>query len=111
MWSGKYNAWSGAYAAPVQRVPVVPYDPSPEHFVIERTVQHGRMLFAVVRYPNRAGRNEQKFIVFEGVTAAELRAAPRLDPHFEPGSLMPLARFAARLLCNVMRLLPAPAKT
>lgn len=72
---------------------LLPGDPNPERFEILRVQQLGEFA-AEIRWPDASNYEGRKLAVYRA-TAEELRAATRLDPHFQErrGALVPIARF------------------
>jgi hypothetical protein len=67
-------------------------NPDPENFRIERVLQTGKLLGAMVLYPDCENFEGRKLMVFEGLDEEELRERTSLDPHFtEEGEI--IARF------------------
>lgn len=78
---------------------LLPGDPNPERFEIQGLVQIGRFVVATIVWPDAKNFEGRKIAVYRA-TPAELRAAKRLDPHFQEdgGPLAPIARFEPTLL-------------
>lgn len=92
-------------------------DPQPGRFEVIRVIEHRPYIVAEVRWPDAKNYEGRKCMLYRA-TEAELRAARRLDPHFQEqrGPLVPIARFeptelgweAARVLASHFAILGEP---
>jgi hypothetical protein len=69
-------------------------DPRPERFEIVRTYEAAGWCLAEIRWPDAKNYEGRKIALYQA-SHSDLRAATKLDPHFQEarGPLVPVARF------------------
>lgn len=74
--------------------PLLPGDPNPSKFIIQRACARGDFVVAEVVWPDAKNFEGRKIALYRA-TLTELAAATLLDPHFseQQGPLVPIARF------------------
>lgn len=84
---------SGSTLETYETVERYPNDPDPKIFEIIQTCESGDFLVARVKYPNCTNYEGEKILVFEGLTAKQLKEMNFLDPHFLKTNVNLIARF------------------
>jgi len=69
-----------------------PTDPNPSDYSIVKTQQVGRVLIALVNYPNCNNYEGNKILVFKDMTLESLRSLSKIDPHFTDSGVSPVLR-------------------
>lgn len=70
-------------------------NPNPAKYKIIDTLTFGNMLIVEIHYPDCNNYEGKKILVYEGITASELREQKLIDPHFSENVKFrsPVARF------------------
>jgi len=69
-------------------------DPDPMKFEITTLNVVGNFIIATINYLNCTNFEGKKILVFEGVSAKEIRSLRTIDPHFcDDDHISPIARF------------------
>lgn len=77
---------------------LLPGDPNPDRFAIQRLEQFGELVVAWIQWPDAKNFDGAKVLIYRA-QVEQIREAKRLDPHFQEagGPLAPVARFEPTL--------------
>lgn len=89
-----HGSSSGFDDSPTPQKPLAP-NPDPANFTIEKTWNCGRILVALLKYPDSTNFEGKKIMVYADLKDSELRSMARIDPHFHNVNrrFSPIARF------------------